>query len=80
MQAARDNEAEFYASWKRHLATMIPDAEAGGSESETDCIMQLLGSDDEGPGPAAGPAAASAAPAAASAAAAPAAAADGGDA
>ncbi len=58
LKVAKDNEEQFYTTWKRHLAMRLPDAEVCVSESETDSIMQLLGSDDEGPVPAPGSAAA----------------------
>ena len=74
LKAARDNEAAFYESWKRHLASRIHDVDAGGSDREPDRIATLLGSDnddeaEEAPAAAgAAPAAAGAAPAAAGAA------------
>jgi hypothetical protein len=88
LKAARDNEAVFYESWKRHLGSRINDVDAGGSDRQPDRIATLLGSDNDdeaeespaaaGAAPAAAgaaPAAAAAAPAAAAARAAPAAAA-----
>ncbi len=70
LKAARDNEAEFYESWKRHLGSRIHDVDAGGSDPEPDRISTLLGSDDDAAADAAPAAAAAAAAAAAPAAAA----------
>jgi hypothetical protein len=76
LKTARDNEAAFYESWKRHLGSRIHDVDADGLDQTPDCLSNILGSDDDAAA-AEGPAAANAAPAAAAPAAA-AAAADGG--
>ena len=78
LKTARDNEAAFYESWKRHLGSRIHDVDADGLDQTPDCLSNILGSDDDAAA-AEGPAAANAAPAAAAPAAA-AAAADGGSA
>jgi hypothetical protein len=75
LKAARDNEDEFYISWKRYRAAN-PFKGAGGradsDESESEKIMKLLGGDSDEDEAANSAAAASAAAAPAQAAAAPA--------
>ena len=64
LKTARDNEDEFYISWKRYRAAN-PFKGAGGradsDESESEKIMKLLGGDSDGDEAAADPPAASAA-------------------